>query len=167
MNFNKIPTKFVPKGPVNNIPALVQIMVWCPPDDNPSYEPMMLGLSTYIYVTRPQWVNLLDPNKEYTNTSRLYIDHTNVFKNFVWKWQPFSQQPMSKTYCDMATWIRLSKWLVNKLNLHITWTNVDLSSKVFCGILLMVILQETLKIYIFDLSLITINFRITVTSPGD
>ena len=27
----KISLKFVPKGPINNIPALVQIMAWCRP----------------------------------------------------------------------------------------------------------------------------------------
>ena len=26
---NKIPLKFVPKTPINNIPAMVQIMAWC------------------------------------------------------------------------------------------------------------------------------------------
>ena len=31
----KIPLKFVPKGPNNNIPALVQIMAWCQPGNKP------------------------------------------------------------------------------------------------------------------------------------
>ena len=30
-----IPLKFVPKGPINNIPALVQIMAWRRPGDKP------------------------------------------------------------------------------------------------------------------------------------
>ena len=33
--------KFVPKGPINNIPALVQIMAWRQPGDKPLSEPMM------------------------------------------------------------------------------------------------------------------------------
>ena len=49
--------KFVPKGPINNIPALVQIMAWCRPGDKPLSEPMMVSLLTHICVTRPQWVN--------------------------------------------------------------------------------------------------------------
>ena len=49
--------KFVPKGPINNIPALVQIMAWRRPGDNPLSEPMMFRLPTHICVTRPQWVN--------------------------------------------------------------------------------------------------------------
>ena len=55
----KISLKFVPKGPINNIPALVQIMAWRPPGDKPLSEPMMVSLLTHIYVTRPQWVNAL------------------------------------------------------------------------------------------------------------
>ena len=53
----KISMKFVPKGPINNIPALVQIMDWCRPGDKPLSEPMMVSLTTHICVTRPQWVH--------------------------------------------------------------------------------------------------------------
>ena len=48
---------FVPKGPINNIPALFQIMAWHRPGDKPLFEPMMARLPTHICVTRPQWVN--------------------------------------------------------------------------------------------------------------
>ena len=53
-----ISLKFVPKGPINNIPALVQIMAWRRPGDKPLSEPMMVSLLTHICVTRPQWVNI-------------------------------------------------------------------------------------------------------------
>ena len=52
----KISLKFVPKGPINNIPALVQIMAWRRPGDKPLFKPMMDSLPTHICVTRPQWV---------------------------------------------------------------------------------------------------------------
>ena len=55
----KISMKFVPKGPINNIPALVQIMAWRRPGDKPLSEPMMVSLTTHICVTRPQWVNII------------------------------------------------------------------------------------------------------------
>ena len=55
----KISLKFVPKGPINNNPALVQIMVWRRSGDKPLSEPMMVSLMTHICVTRPQWVNRL------------------------------------------------------------------------------------------------------------
>ena len=53
----KVPLKFVPKGPINNIPALVQIMAWRRPGDKPLSEPMLVFVPTHICVTRPQWVN--------------------------------------------------------------------------------------------------------------
>ena len=55
----KISMKFVSKGPINNIPALVQIIVWHRPGDKPLSEPMMVRLPTHICVTRPQWVKKL------------------------------------------------------------------------------------------------------------
>ena len=54
----KISLKFVPKGPINNTPALVQIMAWRRPGDRPLSEPMMVSLPTHICVTRPQWVKM-------------------------------------------------------------------------------------------------------------
>ena len=55
----KISLKFVPKGLINNIPSLVQIMAWRRPGDKPLSEPMMVILLTHIFVTRPQWVKPL------------------------------------------------------------------------------------------------------------
>ena len=49
----KILLKFVPKGPINNIPALVQIMAWHRSRYKTS-EPMMVSILMYICVTRPQ-----------------------------------------------------------------------------------------------------------------
>ena len=51
----KISLKFVPKGPINNIPSLVQIMAWRRPGDKPLSEPMLVSLLTHKCVTRPQW----------------------------------------------------------------------------------------------------------------
>ena len=53
----KMSLKFVPEGPINNIPALVQIMAWRRPGDKPLSEPMMVSLPMHICVTRPQYVN--------------------------------------------------------------------------------------------------------------
>ena len=53
----KISLKFVPKCPINKIPALVQIMAWRRSGDKPISEPMMVSLLTHICVTQPQWVN--------------------------------------------------------------------------------------------------------------
>ena len=51
----QISMKFLSKGPINNIPALAQIMAWRRPGDKPLYEPMMVNLLTHICTTRPQW----------------------------------------------------------------------------------------------------------------
>ena len=48
---------FVPTGQINNIPTMVQIMVW-----RQLYEPMMDYLITHICVTRPQWVKEIQYN---------------------------------------------------------------------------------------------------------
>ena len=53
----KISLKFVPKGPINNMPTLFPIMAWHRPGVKPLSEPMMVSLLTHICVTRPQWVN--------------------------------------------------------------------------------------------------------------
>ena len=85
----KISLKFVPKGPINNIPALVQLMAWRLPGDKPLSELMMASLLTHICVTRPQWVNWQTMNtywrqvKMLANTSNMHSfpalhDHTNV-----------------------------------------------------------------------------------------
>ena len=57
MNFDKKnSSKFVPMGPINNIPVLVQIMAWRRQGDKPLSEPMTVSLLTHIGVTLPQWV---------------------------------------------------------------------------------------------------------------
>ena len=45
------------KGPINNIPALVQIMAWCRSGNKPLSEPMLIILLAHICITRLQWVN--------------------------------------------------------------------------------------------------------------
>ena len=51
-----ISLKFVPRGPINNISTLVQVMAWRRTGDKPLSEPMMARLPTHICVTQPQWV---------------------------------------------------------------------------------------------------------------
>ena len=61
--FIKFSLKYVRKGPIDNNPALFQIMAWRRPGDKPLSEPMMDSLLTHICVTRPQWVNTLEPKQ--------------------------------------------------------------------------------------------------------
>ena len=69
----KISLKFVPKGPINNIPALVQIMAWRRSGDKPLSEPMMVSLPTHICVTRPQWVNPHWPQGDLNIVKQIYV----------------------------------------------------------------------------------------------
>ena len=59
----KISVIFVPKGPINNCPSLVQMMAWRRPGDKPLSEPMMVRLLMHMCITRPQWVNSLAPGR--------------------------------------------------------------------------------------------------------
>ena len=47
----KVSLKFIPKGPINNISALVQTMAWRRSGDKPLSEPMMVRLPTHIYAS--------------------------------------------------------------------------------------------------------------------
>ena len=54
----KISLNFVPRGPINNNPTLVQIVAWRWPGGKPLSEPMMVRLPMNICITWPQWVNI-------------------------------------------------------------------------------------------------------------
>ena len=77
----KISLNFVPRGPINNISALVQIMAWRRPGDMPLSEPTMESLPTHICVTRPQWVNNWSKmiRHEYRNVSE-YVGSSNELR---------------------------------------------------------------------------------------
>ena len=79
----KISLKFVPKGPIDNIPALFQIMAWCQPGDKPLSEAVMVNLLTHICVARPQWVNCYISRACVTNAKRLL---TKSFYQKPWPW---------------------------------------------------------------------------------
>ena len=51
-----ISLKFVPRGPINYIPTLVQVMAWRRQGNKPLSEPMKVRLPMHICITRPQWI---------------------------------------------------------------------------------------------------------------
>ena len=56
---SKISLKFVPNGPIDNNPALVQIMAWCRIGHKPLSEPMLTQfIDAYICSTRERWVDM-------------------------------------------------------------------------------------------------------------
>ena len=86
----KISMKFFLKVPINNIPALVQIMAWCRPGDKPLSEPMMVCLLTHMCVTRPRWVKLILTLKRLGHFFQYVILFRNVVQLkcnvFIWNW---------------------------------------------------------------------------------
>ena len=79
-----ISLKFIPKGPINNIPALVQIMAWCRPGDEPLSESTMVSLPTHICVTRPQWVNKLNVSSKLCGQFKIH-KRTRIWPLTLWK----------------------------------------------------------------------------------
>ena len=75
---------FVPKGQINNIPSLFQIMAWRRPGDKPLSEAIMVSLLTHVCVTRPQWVNTRNAFVLFVdyNAPMLYLDKLRwIFAN--------------------------------------------------------------------------------------
>ena len=74
---------FVPNGLINNIPALVQIMIRRRPGDKPLSEPMLISLPTHICVIRPQWVKeLIGGGCEYCSIMLRDQHHTRIHFSF-------------------------------------------------------------------------------------
>ena len=96
----KIPLKFVPKGPINNIPALVQIMAWRRPGDKPLSEPMLVFLPTHICVTRPHELMGLAPGHRYPSPT-LFVTMS--------KW---------KTNMHLYVMLFLNIWMLKVLGIH-------------------------------------------------
>ena len=57
LNFINNSLKFNPKGPIDNIPALVHIMAWRRPGDKPLSESIMVWWSTDAYIHHSTLMN--------------------------------------------------------------------------------------------------------------
>ena len=75
--------KFIPKGPINVIPALVQIMACRRPGDKPLSEPMMVILLTHICVTRPPWVLIYLRSLTVFSSSLTRLVHPDFYSFFL------------------------------------------------------------------------------------
>ena len=73
-----ISLKFVPKGPIHNKPALVQIMAWRRPGDKPLSEPMTFNLLRRIYAS----LGLNELRHQFDFVVNL-ISTTCCFRNFL------------------------------------------------------------------------------------
>ena len=73
-----ISLSFVPKGQIDNILALGQIMAWRRSGNKPLSKPMMVSLLTHICVTQPQWVNLSGANWLPTNCLHSGVEWSGI-----------------------------------------------------------------------------------------
>ena len=80
----KISLRFVPKGPIKNIPELFHITACHRPSGKPFYEPMMVCLLMHICLTQPQWVN-----------NKWLEKHGSIFSTVVTKALVLKQQAIS------------------------------------------------------------------------
>ena len=95
----KISLNFVPKGPIYNIPALVQIMAWRLWGDKPLSEPMMVSLLMHICVTRPQWVNPLRLSAAYKH---IHMNQPSLIQ--IMACRLVGTKPLSENVvCEMVT----------------------------------------------------------------
>ena len=69
--------------PINNIPALVQVMAWHQLGNKPLSEPMMVRLLMHIYVTRPQWVNAMRGRVQFSS-NRDGVESCALFQAMAW-----------------------------------------------------------------------------------
>ena len=89
----KISLKFVPKGPINYIPTLVEIMAWRRPGDKPLSEPMMINVLTNICVTRLQWIKIIMlPIQKTQNTSTRFWKTIATASNIAYVWSGSSNK---------------------------------------------------------------------------
>ena len=103
----KFSLKFVPKGSINNIPALVQIMAWRRPGDKPLSGPMMVRLQTHICVTRPQWVNSFERNFRYAVFKRiLVLDGWGISCEIALVWMSLDFTDDQSTLVQVMAWWR-------------------------------------------------------------
>ena len=110
----KISLKFVPMGPISNIPALVQIMAWRRPGDKPLSELMMVSSPTHICITRPQWINA-------GTTKILHKISSTILNNIIWSVQiRFQIVNNYETFCSQH-------WTNRRLCSIICWAFCSLS----------------------------------------
>ena len=77
----KISLKFVHKDPINNIPALVQMMAWRRPGDKPLSEPMMVSSLTHI--CHGGWTPFHPMYENSTLCTKRFVHQANAAGTFI------------------------------------------------------------------------------------
>ena len=90
----KISLKFIPKGLINNIPTLVQIMAWRRPGGKPLSELILISLLRHICITQPQWVKY----RKTSNISRTFVGNKIVDNSDVVGASPVGAAPTTSSF---------------------------------------------------------------------
>ena len=100
----KISLKFITKGLINNISALVQIMAWRRPGNKPLSEPIMVSL-LHICITQPLWLKwlpeIIHNMHQWTGTSLVQV----------MTWHLFGTKPLPEpimAYFELDSWRHIS-----------------------------------------------------------
>ena len=121
----KISLKFVPKGPMNKIPALVQIMAWGRSGDKLLSEPMMVSLLMHTCVTWPQCVNAPFALNQWYHLTALIHDATSfkIANKILWHLEACDRSIFNKTCSLFFADDKITSkpcWLVGDFN-RICW----------------------------------------------
>ena len=148
----KILLKLVPRGPINNIPALVQIMAWRRLGDKPLFEPMMVSLPTHICVTRPQWVNICINLK----CIICYANHITIIRKCC-----IIQSYWSYIYCcPDSYWYSLSNWSALIISFYISGTYTGTYLTLNYGHIMLHVVEVVWYLYLINSS------RLNFDKPG-
>ena len=129
-----------PKVRINNIPALVQLMVWHRLGEKPLSEPMMVSLLTHICAIRPQWNNTLrfvqkDRHFTYDIFICIFLNETGIilinfaedcYEKFIWQYvrigpiMAWCRQAVS-LYCNLCWLVVMTPYGVKRPQ----WVNVN------------------------------------------
>ena len=97
----RISLKFAPKGPINHIPSLIQIIAWRRSGEKPLSETMAARLPTHICVTRPQSVN---------GRSACRRNQFNKLAASEFKTELIKKTALQNTYPLFFRWVKGVRW---------------------------------------------------------
>ena len=92
---------FVPKGPINNIPALVQIMAWRRPGDKPLSEAIYRRIYASVGLNQLNW-----PWRHIRLRATMLISYLHVYRTilirFVFRDIPTNREKKGYMFCEIV-----------------------------------------------------------------
>ena len=111
-NLIQIPLKFVPKGKIEKMPALVKVMAWHWVGGKPLPEPLMTTIHDPSGITRQQYVNPLGPGRfewhfrEVIFMLILVIDGWVISFDIAYRWMSLDCTDDQSTLVQVMAWCR-------------------------------------------------------------